>query len=75
MTLFQLASDVTEAHDGSGNQLRKHGDVKGEINYIHERTAFSPVDIDNIAEFLECKKRNSYGQDNFIPLDREESQF
>ena len=47
----------------------KYAEPSGKVDNILKGTAFAPVYINDIADFLEGKKRNPYGQNNIFPRD------
>ena len=60
--MLEVVFDLPEAHDWSGNKLRKQRHVAGEFEDVFCRLNGAAVTINDIADGVECVKRNPYWQ-------------
>ncbi len=62
----ELRGDVAVAHDGAGHELRKEGDVGGDVEVALRRLRITAIDIDEVARRLEDVEGDPDGK-NHLP--------
>ena len=66
-----LRKEVLRAHDGPGHQLRKEGNKEREIEDVLRRFELPAVDVDGVAERLECVETDSHRQGDVEDIHRD----
>ena len=62
MTLTDLTCNGSVAHDGTGDELRKHRDVKQQVRISPLNGRLAAIDIDEIGDGLKRIEADTYGQ-------------
>jgi len=65
-----LVGDVAVAHDGAGDELRKHDDVKHVVAQALHRLVYLAVGVERVGDALEREERDADRQQDLGPLQR-----
>ena len=70
MPPHQFRRDGLVAHDGPGDQVREHGEVRPKHHEISLRRDFPPVNVRKIRERLECVEGDADGKGDSRKMQR-----
>ena len=62
-----MVGHVAIADDGTGNQLREHGDIQHEVGELLHRLVHATVGVQGVGDALEREERDADGQHDAFP--------
>src|SRR5580704_16089047 len=62
--VLEIGLDLAEAHDGPGDELRKEGDVAGELPEVARGSDYAAVGIDHVADGMKGVEGNAHGKND-----------